>query len=54
MGTRSLKTEIRVNTKLAEAPSYGRTIFQHDYNATGAIQYQALANEIVAKIKETK
>jgi len=51
-GDKVFKTEVRINTKLAEAPSYGRTIFQHDFNASGAIQYQALADEIVAKIKE--
>ena len=53
-GNKVFKTEVRINTKLAEAPSYGRTIFQHDYNASGAIQYQALANEIVSKIKEIR
>ncbi|MGH7488480.1 MAG: hypothetical protein ACREMY_23215, partial [bacterium] len=28
--------EIRTNVRLAEAPAYGKTIFQHDAKATGA------------------
>jgi chromosome partitioning protein len=44
-------TEIRTNIKLAEAPSFGKTIFQHDWNCTGAEAYQALAKEIIQKLK---
>lgn len=43
------KTEIGVNIKLAEAPSFGKTIFQHEWNCPGSEAYQALAKEIVNK-----
>lgn len=35
------------NTKLAEAPSYGRSIIMHDATCQGAINYLNLANEIL-------
>lgn len=44
-------TEIKTNIKLAEAPSHGKTIFQHDWNCTGAESYQALAKEVIKRIK---
>jgi chromosome partitioning protein len=47
------KTEIKTNIRLAEAPSFGQTIFQYDWNCPGAENYQALAKEIVQLIKET-
>src|SRR5262249_44313831 len=37
--------EIRVNTRLAEAPAPGQTIFQYAPKATGAHAYQLLAEE---------
>ncbi len=40
-------TLIYRNTKLAEAPSYGRSIIMHDASSTGAINYLNLANEIL-------
>lgn len=42
-----LTTEIRTNTRLAEAPSFGKTIFQHDPTSTGAHAYHALADEVI-------
>lgn len=45
------KTEIKINIKLAEAPSHGKTIFQHAWDSTGAEGYQALAKEIIQRIK---
>ncbi len=45
------KTEIKTNIKLAEAPSFGKTIFQHDWNCTGAEAYQALAKEVIQRTK---
>ncbi len=54
-GDKVFKTEIKVNTRLSEAPSFGLTIFQHDWAATGASAYQALGNEVIARLmKETK
>jgi chromosome partitioning protein len=40
------KTVIPRNVRLAEAPSYGRTIFEHDKWSKGARAYKALATEI--------
>ena len=51
-GEKVFKTEIKINTRLNEAPSFGKTIFQHDWSATGAQAYQALGNEIIAKLKK--
>jgi chromosome partitioning protein len=45
------QTEIKTNIKLAEAPSFGKTIFQYDWNSTGAESYQALAKEIIQRTK---
>lgn len=40
--------------RLAEAPSYGRTILQYDPRSTGAQAYEALAREIIAIENSTK
>lgn len=42
-------TLIYRNTKLAEAPSYGRSIIMHDATCIGAINYLNLANEILRR-----
>lgn len=44
-------TEIRTNIKLAEAPGFGKTIFQYDWGCNGAEAYQALAKEIIQRTK---
>ena len=36
------------SVRLAEAPSYGRTILQYDPKSTGALAYEELAKEIIA------
>jgi chromosome partitioning protein len=41
-----LKTEIRVNVKLSEAPSLGKTIFEHAPGSSGAKTYRELAKEV--------
>jgi chromosome partitioning protein len=41
--------EIRVNTRLAEAPAAGQTIFQYDPDATGAKAYKLLADEYLMR-----
>lgn len=41
--------EIRVNTRLAEAPGAGQTIFQYDPSATGASAYKLLAEEYLLR-----
>jgi chromosome partitioning protein len=42
-----LKTEIRVNVKLAEAPAAGKSIFEFAPTSTGAKSYRKLAGEIL-------
>ena len=41
--------EIRINTRLAEAPGAGRTIFEYDPAATGARAYRLLAAETLIR-----
>jgi len=48
-GPRVLKTVIRVNTKLAEAPSAGEPIHIYSAGSRGARDYGQLAEEILAK-----
>lgn len=43
-----LDTAIRPNVKLAEAPSFGQTIFAYAPDSTGAEDYAALARELLA------
>jgi chromosome partitioning protein len=50
-GDKLLNTVIPRNVRLAEAPSYGRTIFEHDKWSKGARAYKALAREILARTK---
>jgi chromosome partitioning protein len=50
-GDKLFKTVIPRNVRLAEAPSYGRTIFEHDKWSKGARAYKALAHEILARTK---
>ncbi len=42
------ETKIRRNVRLAEAPSFGRSIFDYDARSNGAEDYGALVKEIVA------
>ena len=42
-------TLIYRNTRLAEAPSYGKSIIMHDASSTGAINYINLAQEILTR-----
>lgn len=43
-------TEVPVNTKLAEAPSWGQTIFEYAPTSTGARAYQNLAHELLKRV----
>ncbi|MGI6157241.1 MAG: ParA family protein [Saccharofermentanales bacterium] len=45
-----LKTVIPRNVRLSEAPSFGRTIFEHDKRSRGAFGYRALARELVKRL----
>lgn len=44
------KTVVPRNVKLAEAPSFGRTIIEHDKWSKGARAYKALAREVERRI----
>ncbi|MBL8756599.1 MAG: ParA family protein, partial [Planctomycetes bacterium] len=44
------KSRIRNNVKLAEAPSFGRTIFEHAPDSNGARDYEAFATEFLAMV----
>lgn len=50
-GDKLFKTVIPRNVRLAEAPSYGRTIFEHDKWSKGARAYKNLAAEVVKRGK---
>ncbi|MBG81477.1 MAG: chromosome partitioning protein ParA [Phycisphaerae bacterium] len=45
---RVLQPPIRRNIKLAEAPSFGQTIFQYEPTCHGANDYRALASDVLA------
>ena len=49
-GTLLTKARIRNNVKLAEAPSFGRTIFEHAPDSNGARDYEAFAAEFLQMI----
>lgn len=50
-GDKLFKTVVPRNVRLAEAPSFGRTIYEHDKWSKGARAYKALAREIHARLK---
>jgi chromosome partitioning protein len=49
-GNRVFETVIPRNVRLAEAPSFGRTIAEHDRWSKGARSYKALAKELERKL----
>jgi chromosome partitioning protein len=48
-GDKLFASVIPRNVRLAEAPSYGRTIYEHDRWSKGARAYKALAREVQAR-----
>lgn len=40
---------IKNNSKLAEAPTYGKDIFEYDKKSSGALAYSAVAKEIIER-----
>jgi chromosome partitioning protein len=48
-GNRLFKTFIRDNVSLAEAPSFGQTIFEYKANSYGAKDYLSLCQEIIKR-----
>ena len=49
-GDKLFKTVVPRNVRLAEAPSYGRTIFEHDKWSKGARAYKHLAIEVAKRL----
>ena len=49
-GDKVFNTKIPRNIRLAEAPSYGKPVMLYDKKCTGALAYEALADEFSAKI----
>jgi len=47
-GARAFETRIRRNIRLAEAPSFGQSIFQYAPTSNGAEDYRSLAQEVLA------
>ncbi len=52
-GNQVTKTVIRKNVKLAEAPSYGQTIFEYAPSSNGSKDFMALGEEIIAQENPT-
>lgn len=52
--TMVFKTIINRNTKISQAPGFGKSIFEHDVTSLGAKDYLALANEIIKNNKDLK
>lgn len=48
-GDKVFKTVIPRNVRLAEAPSFGKTIFEHDKWSRGARAYKHLAEEVIKR-----
>ena len=48
-GAKIFDSRIRRNIKLAEAPSFGQSIFDYSANCAGAIDYGTLSDEVVAQ-----
>ena len=46
-GAKRFETQIRRNIRLAEAPSFGQSIFEYAPHSNGALDYQALAEEVI-------
>ena len=51
-GDRVFKTEIPINVRLSEAPSFGRSIFEHDPSSSGADAYKRLATEFAHRCRK--
>jgi chromosome partitioning protein len=46
------RAEIRVNVRLTEAPSFGRTILDYASSSTGAAAYRSLAAEVLLRCRK--
>jgi len=51
---RTFRARIRRNIRLAEAPSFGQSIFQYAPDSNGAEDYVQLAEEVLARARSWK
>jgi chromosome partitioning protein len=51
-GDKVFRTVVPRNVRLAEAPSFGRPVMQHDKDSRGAMAYLALAGEMLRRADE--
>lgn len=51
-GDKLFETVVPRNVRLAEAPSYGRTIYEHDRWSKGARSYKSLTKEVLARTSQ--
>jgi chromosome partitioning protein len=45
------KTEVGTSVRLAEAPSFGKSIFNYAASSRGALAYQSLAEEVIVRCR---
>ncbi len=50
-GEQTFRTQIRTNTRLAEAPEEGLPIFAYDPRSRGAEDYRALTEEVIYRVR---
>lgn len=50
-GSQVFKTEVPVNIRLAEAPSFGKSIFDYDRSSTGAGAYARFCEEVKTRTR---
>jgi chromosome partitioning protein len=53
-GDKVFRTVVPRNVRLAEAPSFGRPVMQHDRESRGALAYLALAGEMLRREDEAQ
>lgn len=53
LGSSVFATVIPRNVRLAEAPSYGQSIFSYAPESAGAAAYRALAQEVIERVSQT-
>jgi chromosome partitioning protein len=48
---RVFKTEVRTSVRLAEAPSFGKSIFDYSASSSGALAYRSLTEEVIVRCR---
>ena len=51
-GSKVFRAEIPINVRLAEAPGYGRTIFDYESWSSGALAYGLLGGEVLRRARK--